>query len=202
MMEFLQGWIISLVSIVILSVLIDVILPNGSIRKYTRFIIGILVIFVILYPVVRLLNKGFSLDKVIEGNLYKLNIDEFQYKASNMEGLYQKSILDLYKTKLETEIKRQVVVQTGIQNLKVDIVINEDEKSDTYGAIDQIQIQIENQSTSQLPAIKKIDLQQKSTSREVWDDHTTKQSTSIEYRKLQEILSLTYRIQPDHIIIK
>lgn len=202
MMEFLQGWIISLVSIVILSVLIDVILPNGSIRKYTRFIIGILVIFVILSPVVRLLNKGFSLDKVIEGNLYKLNIDEFQYKASNMEGLYQKSILDLYKTKLETEIKRQVVVQTGIQNLKVDIVINEDEKSDTYGAIDQIQIQIENQSTSQLPAIKKIDLQQKSTSREVWDDHTTKQSTSIEYRKLQEILSLTYRIQPDHIIIK
>lgn len=202
MMEFLQGWIISLVSIVILSVLIDVILPNGNIRKYTRFIIGILVIFVILSPVVRLLNKGFSLDKVIEGNLYKLNIDEFQYKASNMEGLYQKSILDLYKRKLETEIKRQVVVQTGIQNLKVDVVINEDEKSDTYGAIDQIQIQIESQSTSQLPAIEKIDLQQKSTSREVWDDHTRKQSTSIEYRKLQETLSLTYRIQPDHIIIK
>lgn len=54
-------WVVTVAGIAILSVLCDVILPEGQTRKYVRTVFGIVVTLVIVQPIVGLLDGDFDL---------------------------------------------------------------------------------------------------------------------------------------------
>jgi len=54
----LAQWVLSVAGIAILSVLADIILPNGQNRKYIKTVIGFVVTLVVAQPVFALLNGG------------------------------------------------------------------------------------------------------------------------------------------------
>ena len=54
-------WVVTVAGIAILSVLCDVILPEGQTRKYVRTVLGIVVTLVIVQPIVGLLDGDFDL---------------------------------------------------------------------------------------------------------------------------------------------
>ena len=51
-------WVVTVAGIAILSVLCDVILPDGQIRKYVKTVFGIVVSLVIVSPLVGLFSSG------------------------------------------------------------------------------------------------------------------------------------------------
>lgn len=53
-------WVISVSGIAILSVLCDVILPEGEMRKYIKTVFGIVVTLVIIQPIVMFVSRGAS----------------------------------------------------------------------------------------------------------------------------------------------
>ncbi|MCM1290004.1 MAG: stage III sporulation protein AF [Corallococcus sp.] len=56
-------WVLSVAGIAILSVLADIVLPNGSSRKYVKTVIGIVVTLVVAQPVFSLFSgNGFLAD--------------------------------------------------------------------------------------------------------------------------------------------
>ena len=50
----MSGWIISVCGIALMSVLCDVIIPDGGTKKYVRTVIGIVISFAILLPITKL----------------------------------------------------------------------------------------------------------------------------------------------------
>ena len=54
-------WVVTVAGIAILSVLCDVILPEGQTRKYVKTVFGIVVTLVIVQPIVGLLDGDFDL---------------------------------------------------------------------------------------------------------------------------------------------
>lgn len=62
-MIYLAQWVLSVAGIAILSVLADIVLPNGTCRKYIKTVVAIVVTLVITQPVISLVNgKGFLAD--------------------------------------------------------------------------------------------------------------------------------------------
>ena len=51
-------WVVTVAGIAILSVLCDVILPEGQTRKYVKTVFGVVVSLVIISPLVSLFSKG------------------------------------------------------------------------------------------------------------------------------------------------
>ncbi len=66
-MEFLSGYLLSVVGVVLLIVLIDLILPEGKISKYIKSIVSIVVVAVIVSPVAKLVNTDFDFKKLFDG---------------------------------------------------------------------------------------------------------------------------------------
>lgn len=68
-MEFLTDWISNIVLIILLSVIVDLLLPNNGFQKYIKMVVGLLLILAILNPLLKV--AGSNVDKVFE----KIGID-------------------------------------------------------------------------------------------------------------------------------
>mgnify|MGYP005805768403 FL=1 len=61
MTSTLSAWILSIAGVVLLSVLVELILPSGSMSKYIKGIFVFIIMFVILSPVPTLLNQNIDI---------------------------------------------------------------------------------------------------------------------------------------------
>lgn len=82
----MQSYILSLLGIVLVSVLVEIILPSGQTTKYIKSIFSIFVVYVLINPVINILKQDFDLSKYVQqgsiqvnetllNNIYKDQID-------------------------------------------------------------------------------------------------------------------------------
>ena len=57
-MEYLNNFIITLVATMIFMTAIEIIAPDNSMKKYIKFVLGLILIVVLLNPIVYLLTRG------------------------------------------------------------------------------------------------------------------------------------------------
>ncbi|WDC83786.1 stage III sporulation protein AF [Caloramator sp. mosi_1] len=58
----MKSWITTIATLVIFLTIVELILPENSMKKYSKFVIGVIVILNILIPVFKLFDKGFNLE--------------------------------------------------------------------------------------------------------------------------------------------
>ncbi|MBQ8444199.1 MAG: stage III sporulation protein AF [Clostridia bacterium] len=84
-MAEISSWILSIAGVVCLSILIELILPDGQMNKYIKGIFSFVIVFVIISPIPRLLNVDYDFSNVFnyentfsldENYLYQLNLDK------------------------------------------------------------------------------------------------------------------------------
>lgn len=57
-----MSWVLGIVGVILLSVLVDIILPNGQMNKYIKGIFALLFIFMLISPITGFLKKDVSFD--------------------------------------------------------------------------------------------------------------------------------------------
>ena len=95
MLSQISSWIFSIAGIICVSVIIELILPNGQMNKYIKGILSFVIILVIILPVPKLLKSEinidhyFNFDNNIEADedyLYQLNLDKINLVKTNIEN--------------------------------------------------------------------------------------------------------------------
>ena len=61
----MKAWYENILVAVMISTLIEMLLPEGKSQKYIRVVIGIYIIFTILQPVLKFTNTSISLEDVL-----------------------------------------------------------------------------------------------------------------------------------------
>lgn len=125
-MEFLAGYILSIVGVVLLFVVIELVLPNGNTNKYIRSILGMVLIFVIISPVAKFKSLDFNSLVNSTGFNYELNY-EYLYDIHLKEA---QNLEEGIKLKLEEE---------GITNAEAIVSID---KESTSLCIQQIYVDL------------------------------------------------------------
>lgn len=83
----MTGYILSILGIVVAGILIDVIVPSGSINKYVKSVYSIFVVAVILNPLISLISKSknlnlsytdYELDKELISYIYTERTDNLE----------------------------------------------------------------------------------------------------------------------------
>ncbi len=74
-MGTVSTWLLSIAGIVILSVLAELVLPEGQMNKYTKVIFSFVILLVIIMPLPRLLGKNFDISKFLGGTQDTLQDD-------------------------------------------------------------------------------------------------------------------------------
>lgn len=78
-------WIISVVGVILLSVLTDVLLPEGQMNKYVKGIFSILLIFVIIAPLADFLRKDMEIGDLLNFNLGEQGVVVEKSEITEME---------------------------------------------------------------------------------------------------------------------
>lgn len=88
----LKAWCENILVAVMISTLIEMMLPEGKTQKYIKVVIGIYLIFTILQPVLKFANTSISLENVISelsiensSNIEEYEIDEQKNYLNEIE---------------------------------------------------------------------------------------------------------------------
>lgn len=63
-MDFLRNIVQNILVIIMLTTLLEMLLPKGDMRRYVRLVMGLFIIMVVLHPVLSLFHSGVNLEAV------------------------------------------------------------------------------------------------------------------------------------------
>ncbi|EKN69873.1 stage III sporulation protein AF [Neobacillus bataviensis LMG 21833] len=131
-MEFLKEWVTNIILFILLATVIDMLLPNSSMQKYTKMVTGLLLIAIILTPIFKLISKDFesalgsipTYQSPGEKNMKNV-IDS---KKKEIQASTDAYILKEMAVQLKKDVKEELMEQYGLEIEKIDLAI--DDKSD------------------------------------------------------------------------
>lgn len=126
MIEWITNWAQGIIIAVIIATIIEMILPNGSCKKYIKVVIGVYILFSIISPVIsKITGKGFNISE-------ELNLEEF-YTEVDSKAIYNSldknnsnNIMDIYVSNLKSDIISKLK-NKGYETIECEIELKDEE---------------------------------------------------------------------------
>ena len=127
MVNFLSSWGQGIIVAVIIGTIIEMILPEGSSKKYIKVVIGIYILFTIISPFI----QKFSGSKLSAENIFNTEkYEKMMAKGSNtisqkIEDNNSRTIKDIYTENLKTDIKAKLK-EKGYEAESIYLMVSDD----------------------------------------------------------------------------
>lgn len=143
----MQSYILSLLGIVLVSVLIEIILPSGQTAKYIKGIFSIFVVYVLINPIVVMLKSDFDISKYVQqGNmevnevlLKNIYQEQITAKSAYIEDVLQEAGYENTKVIIQYKIEQNNIVLEKIKiNLDNLVITRPNQNINKYQHIRQV----------------------------------------------------------------
>lgn len=178
MMEWFSSWSKGIVIALIISTLVEMIIPDNNSKKYIKIIIGIFIVYTIISPIIEKLlgqdiNEYIEVDNYIQAS--SSNVEEkkdFQAKANeSIKKIYVQNLQNDIKIKLKSKGYIAESININISNddsyniekieVKINekVAVNENEKQTKtiVDTIRYIQVKIDNKNEENKSVIDEND---------------------------------------------
>jgi len=110
MIKFLSSWAQGIIVAVIIAALIELILPNGSSKKYVKVVIGMYILFTIVSPIIKKIGgKDADLNKILDVEKYEQQLAKSDNAISQkFEDNNSRNIKDIYVSNLKADISEKL----------------------------------------------------------------------------------------------
>lgn len=163
-MDFLKEWITNIILFILLATVIDMLLPNSSLQKYTKMVTGLLLIAIILSPILKIFSTDLetalatvpsfkdSEEKNME-NLIELQKKEIQ--ASN-----RAYILEQMAVQLKMDAEEELMDQYGLEIASIDLFVDENSEGAVPEDIQAITVQLKEpkKEAEAVEVVKKVEI--------------------------------------------
>ena len=134
MKTVVKEWISNLTVISIMAVLVNLILPNGNMRKYVDFIFGLIILVMLLNPLLQMSGKLSRLETAIFQNAAENLSNSAAYISSQTDSKQKENLRRCLKTNLEKNLALELEYRTGLKINDINISFGE-----SYGEMDFLQ---------------------------------------------------------------
>lgn len=199
MIKFINSWAQGIILAVIIATIIEIILPEGKNKKYVKTVIGIYILFTIIYP---LINKftNLNINSLIENTTKQMST----YQENNTLKIdTNKYIEETYRTKVEEDLKKKASEKNlNVISLNIDIE-TEDEKR--YGMLNSLVIKVEKENIEEtnnaVNQIKEVNISKKVQENIKTDKTKENTVTEEDINELKEYINTTYYLEKEKIHI-
>ncbi|MCG1022774.1 stage III sporulation protein AF [Sutcliffiella horikoshii] len=201
-MSYLTEWITSIILFILLATVVEMLLPNSSMQKYTKLVIGLLLIVVILTPILKLLSTDMDelFAKMTTHSSYtpESNTENLiEMKKKEIQASHAAYILDKAAVLMKEDVEEELRESYGltVKDLKV-VVKNEDQLTEIpiEENIESVVILLEQ--AEQKTAIQVVKPVQIDTSRQKEPAPSSK-----EEGKIATFLADRWQLQPTNISV-
>lgn len=195
MLSWINSWASSIVIAVIMATIIEMILPEGSNKKYVKTVIGVFVLFTILGPILgKITGNNFELESGIQ-NL--LNIDES--KTAQTSALKtSNSIATVYISNLKEDISKRIN-EKGYKANQINVMVNMDEEN--YGEIQQISLQLAKEEPQDKQDIATVNIVEVQIGKDEINYEKDNRITAEEYECMRKYIADYYEIKIENVNI-
>lgn len=149
-MEEIKGFVITLVTMLILMTAIEFIAPDNNMKKYLKFVLGLILISVMLSPIISLFSKG---EESISLQVQKY-IELSENESAEVSKDYKSDSENVFKENLEQNcnrlLKEKFTDKEFVSNIDCEVDMNNINYS-----IDKVQVGVKNKDVSKIQKIIK-----------------------------------------------
>ncbi len=158
MIEFLENWVINIVTLVIFLLLLEILLPSGKIKKFVNLISGFILMAALINPFLGFINKDIDLKSLQFSESNFLDKKDIEEKSKILNDKQMKQIAEVYRGKIIKELEDSIKDVNGISDVEADVIINEDYKSETFGDIKRVYLSIKpEEDGNSVKPVRKIE---------------------------------------------
>ncbi|NLM43065.1 MAG: stage III sporulation protein AF [Clostridiales bacterium] len=161
MIDFLRNWIINIVIVTIFVIITDVILPEGSIKKYVKVIIGTFILITIIKPFTDIKNISDDFYKSYKETSIVLNGEKELIDTEVLNSYQKLKAIEIYESRLKEQIISAVSYKTSLDKTNIDVIldINTNYESNKYGMINNVLVIMNMEDkNSQIEKIKNVEI--------------------------------------------
>ncbi|OCA91054.1 stage III sporulation protein AF [Bacillus sp. FJAT-27225] len=119
-MDFLIEWVTNIILFVLLATVIDMLMPNSAMQKYTKIVTGLLLIAIILSPILKLISSDFeealaSLPALQASSYGENSKSLLESQKKEIQEAQHAYILEQMAVQLEADTKEELMNQFGYQ---------------------------------------------------------------------------------------
>ena len=203
MISWLTKWAQGIIVAVIIATLIELILPNGSSKKYVKVVIGVYILFTIISPVIeKLKNDDFGINEILNTQKYEEELAKSDNTISaKLESNNSRTIKDIYISNLTIDIQTKLK-EKGYEVISANIKIKDDENYTIEKIIINLN-KIENEKNEkdniENVNIEKIQIKENNATNNI--NEKAKTLTESQKKEIKDYLSKTYDIDAKNIEI-
>ncbi len=166
----IKNWCEGIIIAIIISIIVELLLPNGNNKKYVKVVSGIYIMFVILNPILEMLKYDINFENMF-------NFGETQQVTQTMS----QDIKDIYVVGIKESIK-QDIEKLGYNVETLEILLDSN-----YENIEKIELKVELKE-DKVKAVEKV---------EIGKDKTDLDNS---YSEIIELLKENYLVDETKII--
>lgn len=128
MIEAIKSWIVNISTVIIFITAVELILPQNSIKKYAKYVLGLLVVLTMINPMLKFFNKDYNLkeysiktEDYFQSQKYKKDLEK--YKKINRE-----KTIETFKENVALQCKERLKTYYKDENFDVDVKVNLDQE--------------------------------------------------------------------------
>ncbi|WP_338451668.1 stage III sporulation protein AF [Niallia oryzisoli] len=163
-MEFIKEWVTNIILFVLFAMMIDMLLPNSKFQKYTKMVIGLLLIAIILTPIFKLISQDFEAtmasipewEDTGENNIKNL-IDSQKNEIQASQDAY---ILKQMAVQLKEDAEEELMDQHGLVITDLNLLVDEDDQRPFPENLQKVVIQLQepSEATEAIEAVKTVEI--------------------------------------------
>lgn len=110
MIGIIRNWCEGIIIAIIISLIIELLIPEGNNKKYVKVVIGIYIVFVVINPLLKFLDYNFDFYEI------------FDIQTQETHSEIDSNIKDIYITGIEENIKKEIEdLGYIVNNVEVDV---------------------------------------------------------------------------------
>ena len=204
MLSFLSSWVINIVTVSIIIVLFEMLMPNSKTKKIINLVTGFILIIAIINPFLSLKTSNVNIaDLALQESGY-LDKKEIENSSKYMDKTQMSQITEVYKKKVCENISGQLDKMDGIAQATVSVDIDENMESQSFGEVQKVYITIkkgvkskDNKAIKPVIVVNKVDISIKKESKKtVVDFGEQKLQDSV-----KENINKTFQIDTKNIFV-
>lgn len=146
-MEWLRDWIMQVAGIIVLGAVCDMIMTDGTMKKYVKIVLGLVLVFAVIKPIANISPASIEI----------ASPDSGQTKAAEMKNRLdekeQELVFRLYREKLQQNIENHVYTQWNCE-ANAHVTVEEDDEK-RFGNINSVHLKIRGAEAMDTEVIRK-----------------------------------------------
>lgn len=173
-MDWLSGWLKTVVTIILLATFVDLLLPSTKLQRYVKTVMSLFILLALLSPVMQLLQRNWNMDQLLS------RAEQKQEEAAKIAGGSGKKFQSLEEVLQQGKRLQEQGQKDSVQLVeeKLGQMLKEDIQNKTDWEVKEVSVKASYSDTGQ-PKINKVTVH-------LWDhppktkDHQSKQTDSSE----------------------